>query len=195
MEPLGFSVVREFVGHGIGRKLHEAPQLPNYGEAGQGPRRKAGMTLAIELNSEQQQVYFGEKLAGLLSKAAVVFLEGELGAGKTTLVRGILRGLGWRGNVKSPTYTIVEPYELGGVNLYHFDLYRLADPEELEYLGLREMLGHGMLFFEWPERGRGFLPEPDCVIHISHSREGRELAIDAGDRELRQRLETMLQGS
>ena len=150
--------------------------------------------MKLYLPDEEAQVRCGETLARLLPSRAIVFLEGNLGAGKTTLVRGVLRGLGWQGNVKSPTYTIVEPYELDGVNLYHFDLYRLADPEELEYLGLREMLGHGMLFFEWPERGRGFLPEPDCVIHISHSREGRELAIDAGDRELRQRLETMLHG-
>jgi tRNA threonylcarbamoyladenosine biosynthesis protein TsaE len=122
----------------------------------------------------------------------VVFLEGDLGAGKTTLVRGILRGLGWSGNVKSPTYTIVEPYELDGVNLYHFDLYRLADAEELEYLGLREMLGHGMLLFEWPERGEGFLPEPDCVIRIAHKQQGRALAIETDDPALQQRLEAAI---
>jgi tRNA threonylcarbamoyladenosine biosynthesis protein TsaE len=123
----------------------------------------------------------------------VVFLEGELGAGKTTLVRGILRGLGWRGNVKSPTYTIVEPYELDGVNLYHFDLYRLADAEELDYLGLREMLGHGMLFFEWPERGEGFLPQPDCVIRIDHKERGRALTIETADPALQQRLEAAIE--
>jgi len=150
------------------------------------------MSLALELNSEQQQVDFGERLARLLPETAVVFLEGELGAGKTTLVRGILRGLGWRGNVKSPTYTIVEPYELDGVNLYHFDLYRLADAEELEYLGLREMLGHGMLFFEWPERGEGFLPQPDCVIRIVHQERGRALSIETADPALQQRLEAAI---
>ena len=151
------------------------------------------MTLELVLDSEQQQVDFGERLAGLLPETAVVFLEGELGAGKTTLVRGILRGLGWRGNVKSPTYTILEPYELDGVNLYHFDLYRLADPEELEYLGLREMLGHGMLFFEWPERGEGFLPQPDCVIRIAHQQQGRALTIEATDSALQQRLEAAIE--
>ena len=150
------------------------------------------MTLAIELASEKEQLEFGEALASLLPKSAVVFLEGDLGAGKTTLVRGILRGLGWSGNVKSPTYTIVEPYELDGVNLYHFDLYRLADAEELEYLGLREMLGHGMLLFEWPERGEGFLPEPDCVICIAHKKQGRALAIKTGDPALKQRLEAAI---
>ena len=150
------------------------------------------MTLAIELASEKEQLEFGEALASLLPKSAVVFLEGDLGAGKTTLVRGILRGLGWSGNVKSPTYTIVEPYELEGVNLYHFDLYRLADAEELEYLGLREMLGHGMLLFEWPERGEGFLPEPDCVIRIAHKQQGRALAIETDDPALQQRLEAAI---
>ena len=150
------------------------------------------MTLAIELASEKEQLEFGEALASLLPKSAVVFLEGDLGAGKTTLVRGILRGLGWSGNVKSPTYTIVEPYELDGVNLYHFDLYRLADPEELEYLGLREMLGHGMLFFEWPERGEGFLPQPDCVIRIAHKQQGRTLTIETADPALQQQLDAAI---
>jgi tRNA threonylcarbamoyladenosine biosynthesis protein TsaE len=150
------------------------------------------MRSGIELDSEEQQVRFGERLARLLPKVAVVFLEGDLGAGKTTLVRGVLRGLGWGGNVKSPTYTIVEPYELDEVNLYHFDLYRLADPEELEYLGLREMLGHGMLFFEWPERGEGFLPQPDCVIRIAHKQQGRALTIETADPGLQQQLDAAI---
>ncbi|MEJ2309363.1 MAG: tRNA (adenosine(37)-N6)-threonylcarbamoyltransferase complex ATPase subunit type 1 TsaE [Gammaproteobacteria bacterium] len=149
--------------------------------------------MRLHLPDEEAQVRFGVTLASLLPPCAIVFLEGDLGAGKTTLVRGILRGLGWRGNVKSPTYTIVEPYEFDGITLYHFDLYRLADPEELDYLGLREMLGQGMLLFEWPERGAGCLPDPDCVIRISHSREGRELTIEAINKELRGRLETALQ--
>jgi tRNA threonylcarbamoyladenosine biosynthesis protein TsaE len=148
--------------------------------------------MKLRLSSEGQQVLFGEQLAKLLPKTAVVFLEGDLGAGKTTLVRGVLRGLGWKGNVKSPTYTIVEPYELDGVNLYHFDLYRLADAEELEYLGLREMLDHGMLFFEWPERGVGFLPEPDCMIGIKHLQQGREITIETKNTELRKMLEAAI---
>jgi tRNA threonylcarbamoyladenosine biosynthesis protein TsaE len=129
----------------------------------------------IKLHSQQQQEAFGALLAGLLPKHAVIFLEGELGTGKTTLVRGILRGFGWSGTVKSPTYTILEPYELPQQNLYHFDLYRLADAEELEYLGLRDLLGEGLLFFEWPERGEALLPAADITVNIQHEMSGRVL--------------------
>ena len=148
--------------------------------------------MRVKLSSETEQVRFGQMLANLLPRSVVVFLEGDLGAGKTTLVRGVLRGLGWQGNVKSPTYTIVEPYELDGVNLYHFDLYRLAAPEELEYLGLREMLGQGMLFFEWPERGTGFLPQPDCMIRIRHLQQGREVILETANKSLEKQLETAI---
>ena len=108
----------------------------------------------------------------------VVFLEGDLGAGKTTLVRGILRGLGHEGPVKSPTYTLVEPYELGDRHCAHLDLYRLADPEELEYLGLRDLLAEErLLLVEWPERGAGACRRRICVI-IEYVGEGREISLD-----------------
>lgn len=135
--------------------------------------------MRVVLDSEQQQEAFGQRLSSLLPSTGIVFLEGDLGAGKTTLVRGVLRGMGWVGAVKSPTYTIMEPYEFGARYLYHFDLYRLADPEELEYLGLRDMLDGGLLFFEWPERGAGMLPLPDLHILITHLAEGRELELSA----------------
>jgi len=110
------------------------------------------------------------------NQPALVFLHGDLGAGKTTFVRGFLRGLGFHGAVRSPTYTLVEPYPLEGITVYHLDLYRLGDPEELEYLGLREMLGGGaLLFVEWPERGGGWLPQADVLIEISHRERGRRL--------------------
>ena len=146
----------------------------------------------IRLHSQQQQEAFGAKLARVLPKHAVIFLEGELGAGKTTLVRGILRGFGWAGTVKSPTYTILEPYELPQQNLYHLDLYRLADAEELEYLGLRELLGEGLLFFEWPERGEALLPPADITVNIQHEKSGRVLTFIIRDPQLQHQIAALI---
>ncbi|MBL6717262.1 MAG: tRNA (adenosine(37)-N6)-threonylcarbamoyltransferase complex ATPase subunit type 1 TsaE [Pseudomonadales bacterium] len=106
----------------------------------------------------------------------VVYLYGDLGAGKTTLVRGALRALGYEGAVRSPTYTLLERYELGGKVIVHFDLYRLADPEELHALGLREMLEEvAMLFFEWPERGEGLLPPATLTLRFNLEGDGRRV--------------------
>lgn len=126
-----------------------------------------------------------ERLGGDLARAtgvesATYFLYGELGTGKTTLVRGFLRALGHEGPVKSPTYTLVEPYKLGDRSVYHFDLYRITDPEELEYLGVREYFdGRSLCLVEWPERAREQLGEADLEIRITYQGKSRRVAIQA----------------
>lgn len=146
----------------------------------------------ITLRSQQQQEAFAAALAAVLPRHVVIFLVGELGAGKTTLVRGILRGFGWSGTVKSPTYTLLEPYELQQRNVYHFDLYRLADAEELEYLGIRELIDAGMLLFEWPDRGEGLLPAADITINIEHLQCGRVLTFTVENPQLQQRVAAVI---
>jgi tRNA threonylcarbamoyladenosine biosynthesis protein TsaE len=121
----------------------------------------------------------GAGLAPRLRPGLVLFLHGALGAGKTTLVRGVLRGLGFAGSVKSPTYTLVESYALGGLTLHHFDFYRLKDPEELEFLGVRDYLESGVCLIEWAERGAGLLPAPDVEITIEPSGAGRRVRFSA----------------
>lgn len=121
---------------------------------------------------------FGSRLAACLQPGSVIYLIGDLGAGKTTLTRGLLRGLGYSGAVRSPTFTLIEPYSGEGWHLFHYDLYRLADPEELEYLGLREQCdGEAILLFEWPQRGSGWLPAADLHLTLEHAPEGRRLAL------------------
>jgi len=119
-------------------------------------------------------------LAANLNLAGIVFLSGQLGAGKTTLVRGILRGLGHSGPVKSPTYTLVEEYQLVTGAVFHFDLYRLADPEELEFMGVRDYLAAPALqIIEWPDKGGGMLPRPDLKVQIELDGRGRKVQLSA----------------
>lgn len=134
----------------------------------------------------------GRRLAAALAGevGARIYLSGTLGAGKTCLSRGLLRGLGHRGAVKSPTYTLVEPYELPGHSAYHFDLYRLSDPEELEYLGARDYFdGAHLCLVEWPERGQGWLPAPDIHVHLYPEAGARRVELLAGSPKGRQILD------
>lgn len=151
--------------------------------------------LSLFLADEAATLAIGETIASALMTDSsqhhwVIYLQGNLGAGKTTLSRGILVALGHRGAVKSPTYTLVEPYDLpcdtantkaGIKKVYHFDLYRLNDPQELEYLGVQDYFDHGFLcLIEWPERGLGLLPEADLIMTLAPQATGRSLIVQSG---------------
>lgn len=132
--------------------------------------------MEIELADESATLNLGARLAHALLAAGrgVVFLEGDLGAGKTTLARGLLRAAGATGTLRSPTYTLMEPYVAGGQAFLHLDLYRLADPSEVEQLGLRDYPVETTVWLvEWPARGAGFLPPPDVEIRLSNRGAGR----------------------
>lgn len=132
------------------------------------------MEVRVKLPDEAATENLGKQLGVATEADGLVFLEGNLGAGKTTLSRGLIQGMGFTGRVKSPTYTLVEPYEFSGKRIYHFDLYRLADSEELEYMGMRDFLGEKSLcLIEWAERGADFLPRPDIRVMLSDDGEGR----------------------
>ena len=121
-----------------------------------------------ELADEAAMSAFGAELAAWLRPPKVVYLHGPLGAGKTTLVRAVLRALGHDGPVRSPTYTLVETYLLGHCEVHHLDLYRIADADELEFLGLRDLASERALWLvEWPERGADDLPRPDVELTIA----------------------------
>lgn len=174
----------------------------------------------IIIADEQAMMDFGASIADQFPRGGMILLHGDLGAGKTTLVRGLLRHLGFQGTVKSPTYTLVEPYDLtqihaekspdrvtgetmsernndpqagvkshknrGGVlfngQVYHFDLYRLGDPEELEYMGGRDYWQNNTLcLIEWPEKAQGYLPEADLEINIHHAGDARRVKITNGE--------------
>jgi tRNA threonylcarbamoyladenosine biosynthesis protein TsaE len=136
------------------------------------------MSAVFELSEAAATEELGARLARCLPAGAVVHLFGNLGAGKTTLVRGFLHALGHVGIVKSPTYTLVEPYETPTGPVYHFDLYRLLDPEELEFMGIRDFFTpQSRCLVEWPEKGDGYLPAADVNVNLEIWNGGRRAVI------------------
>lgn len=135
----------------------------------------AALARATFLNPDDAQTKSGEP--GCRTMGAVIYLLGDLGAGKTTLTRGFLRGFGFHGAVKSPTYTLVEPYEFSLCKIYHFDLYRLTDPAEVQYLGIDDYFQQqNICLLEWAERGRDLIPAADLSISLSGTGTGRQIS-------------------
>ena len=130
----------------------------------------------IFLPNAQATHQAGHDFAHQVKPGDVIYLRGELGAGKTTFTQGFLQGLGYEGPVTSPTYTLVEPYVLPHAQIFHFDLYRLKDPRELEFIGMEEYFTpQSICLIEWPERGVPLLPKPQWEIILSYADEGRML--------------------
>ncbi|MCX7185512.1 MAG: tRNA (adenosine(37)-N6)-threonylcarbamoyltransferase complex ATPase subunit type 1 TsaE [Nitrosospira sp.] len=141
------------------------------------------------LVDEAATLALGAEIAAVLHPGLIVFLRGNLGAGKTTLARGILRGLGYEGKVKSPTYNLVELYKISRLYFYHFDFYRFNDPIEWEDAGFREYFNaESICLVEWPEKARGLLPAADLEILLGITETGRNVEIQAGTEAGRQCL-------
>ena len=136
--------------------------------------------ITLILDNEAATLACGDKFSRILACGLVVYLHGDLGAGKTTFVRGVLHGLGHAGKVKSPTYTLVEPYMVFNYNIYHFDLYRFIDEEEWDAAGFRDYFNaQSICMIEWPERAENVLPEPDIHVNLSHYQSARKIQFSA----------------
>jgi len=148
---------------------------------------------SLALPDEAATLACAAQVAQACSTGMTIYLHGNLGAGKTTFVRGFLHALGVSGQVKSPTFTVVEPYELPGGVAYHFDLYRIIDPEELELLGVRDYFApHAFVLVEWPERGGGVLPQADLEVHLDYAGTARHIILCAATEKGREVLKGLL---
>jgi len=136
--------------------------------------------MQFRIDSDHQMQQLGAQLAQASGGQGRIYLDGDLGTGKTTLVRGLIRALGHDGAVKSPTFTLIEPYQVDSKYIYHFDLYRLSDPEELEYMGLRDyFVPESLCLVEWPVKGGRMLPDPDLLLKLSHDGRSRDVFVSA----------------
>jgi tRNA threonylcarbamoyladenosine biosynthesis protein TsaE len=147
----------------------------------------------LYLADEAETLSAGAQLASRLTSGLTIYLHGDLGAGKTTFVRGLLHGLGHEGKVKSPTYTLVEPYVISRFNIYHFDLYRFIDPEEWDAAGFRDYFNpQSVCLVEWPEKAGGLIPEADMDVTLTVQAEGRALTLKANSEQAGQCLSGMI---
>lgn len=138
------------------------------------------MPVNVSLPDLEATDALARKVAMSLTKGLIIYLNGELGSGKTTFVRSLLKSLGYTGSTKSPTYSLVETYNLQGFTIHHFDLYRLSDPEELEFVGIRDYVnGQAICIFEWPERARNHVPESDLTILFEDTLGARSATVEA----------------
>jgi len=138
------------------------------------------MSHSTFLADEAATIAYGQRLAKAINSKGLLTLSGNLGSGKTTLCRGLIQSYSHSGAVKSPTYTLVEPYEIGDKRIYHFDLYRMEDPEELEFIGLWDYLTQeALIIIEWPEKAFGVLPPADLAIQLEQQEKGREITCSA----------------
>ncbi len=136
------------------------------------------MSDGVILNGVDEEALSGcaRRLAQTVGAGGVIYLAGPLGAGKTTFARALLMALGVGARVKSPTYSLIESYTVGGLGVQHLDLYRIADPEEVEWLGLRDFADPQLWLIEWPERAAGEIPRPDLVIKLAHAGGARDVS-------------------